>query len=188
MEPISLALTAAASIVSSIITELISGNMKRARRQEIEAQVAIAITRQPGSQETIENRYSRALDEVNLLIQRHPHLAVHDGDVRLSRPALRAPALTKSSRNKLLIRELIQLDSIISSRREELQASMEHIAQPAPSSAPEARQEVVEAPTVNEAPASDEAQVSAREAPKPGAWSREMDRMRDQIRRRREDL
>jgi hypothetical protein len=192
MDPLSVILGIASTVVGNVLSELITGKTKAARRAEIERAVAIALAEQQralGTQAAALRQ--QTLDEVSLLVERSPDLAFRGDDVVLTYP-LRARAIRgKSYVNAELHKTLENLQQIVATRRKQLGL---------PTTAEDADQTPVEwVPVTDEPPdralpRSEDADdhtnswVQVNSDPAPGPWSAELLRMQDRIRRRRAGL
>ena len=170
MEPITYILGVAGSVVASVLTDLITGRTKRARQEEIERHVALAISRERQDNAVIREELARAMAEVSLLVARHPHLSTKGTDVVLSGTKVPKVIFTAARRNALLIDELRSLDEILAARREELTETGDE--QPGRMLISEAQNDP--------SPTSDEIERARK-----GRWSLEIGKMGDEIRRRR---
>ena len=178
MGAIAYALGVASTVVANVLTELITGRAKRARQEEIERHVALALSRERADNAVLRNELARVMAEVSLLVTRHPHLSTKGTDVVLSDTRLPKVLFPSARRNALLIAELKTLDDIVAARRRELAPEQElGVAQP-----PEVGAKPTESASEDE-----DATPDAPAAERGGRWANELARMGDQIRRRREE-
>ncbi|HEY2092204.1 MAG TPA: hypothetical protein VGJ81_09960 [Thermoanaerobaculia bacterium] len=172
MEPITYLLGIASTVVANLLAELISGQAKRARQEEIERHVAVALAREARhSSDNARGEAARVMAEVSLLIARHPHLSLKGTDVVLAKAASPGFVSTARRRSAILIEELRQLDDIVTARRAELTPNSD-------ASLDVEDKDVVSDPHVNA--------DTPPEAPA-GRWAVELAKMGDEIRRRREE-
>lgn len=189
MDPLSIVLGIAGTVVSNVLTELITGKAKAARRAEIERSVAIALAEQKRElgAHAAEIR-QQTLDEVALLIERSPDLTYRDDDIILSRPLRGRVIRGKDYVNTELRKRLENLQDIILSRRQQLGLPITR------EDALQAREEwipVTDQPQ-NSLPQATQESNDARpewtqtnDHAAAGPWSAELLRMQDRIRRRR---
>ena len=195
MEPLSIVLGIAGTVVSNLLTELITGKSKAARQAEVERAVAIALAdqqRQLGEHAAAIRQ--QTLDEVALLIDRSPDLQYRGDDVILTRP-LRGRAIRGEGYvNAELRKRLENMQEVIFSRRKQLGLPITtedavHMPEewvPVADSQPTPKSQLAHRSTNTGSEWVETDQTSDRQPT--GPWSAELLRMQDRIRRRRAGL
>lgn len=123
MEPLTFVLGIASTILSNVISDLITGKSKTARKVEIEKQVAVTLLHQ-SKQENQDLRIilHDVMREIEILSKRDPDLRVREDRIELRTPIKKS--ILPFSRERLIQNELTSrldtLGHIIAQRREEL--------------------------------------------------------------------
>ena len=119
MEPLSFVLGIVSSVLSGVITDLVTGQSKAARKTEIEKQVALELLKHSKAQGSVSPLLlSQAMKELEILVAEDPDLTMNDDLISLSERIGRFRR-TKSI-NKQLTERLQNLDSVVRRRREQL--------------------------------------------------------------------
>lgn len=126
MDPLSIIVAVASAVVAGVITDLISGKSKTARRDEIERQVALELQKRADEYDFDKTKHTldelaklkqQILDEVDILSARHSDLRVSSDTIEL-RHSPKTPLFGREAAvNKELTSRLSELDTIVKQRR-----------------------------------------------------------------------
>jgi len=121
MEPLTLILGLANTVLGNILSDFITGKSRTARRSEIEREVALILNQKYRERLDVRHVVQEVMREVDILSRRDPDLIVSGDKIELKQPLRRpiAPVDRETVQHELNDR-LERLDRIIAERRAEL--------------------------------------------------------------------
>lgn len=172
MELFTFILGVAGTVLSNVITDLVTGRSKAARRAEIERQVeAILSERTPRKAPELKVESGRVMSEIDSLARLDPDLRVNEDRIELAEQIQPGIARPEQQINIELAQRLERLNETVRARRVQLGLPLQPAADVAAGDA--GPQEI---PTGWE---------QAPPEPKESEWSRALRDMQDRIRQRR---
>lgn len=117
-EPLTFILGLASSVLANVISDLVMGKTKAARKKEIEQHIAaILLTESRHQSQDLSALLHRVMDEVELLSVRDPDLAITPDAISLAKP-LKPPVFHKEKFvNRQLAKRLTNLNEAVRERR-----------------------------------------------------------------------
>ncbi len=200
MDPMSVILGIASSVLSNIISDLVMGKTKAAQRAEVEQRVVARLLNEARRENiNIKAELDLVMEEIFLLSQKSPDLKLSkDEAISLVEPIRAHRVRRKAQLNEVLLARLENLEAITKQRRRELGlyalSNSGEWETPGNKDLDQRVPNQAAAPLPAEALSDwefslvpDEVVESSSESASSANWENEMNALRDRIRRRREN-